>query len=354
MRKNPKFTVIVPIYNCDKYLPRCIESILNQSFDNFELILANDGSTDNSKEVCEKYLKKDKRIVFIDKKNSGVSDTRNKCLSTAKGEFICFLDADDYMADGFFEEINKILEKYPDIDLVNFGFYSDVDDLNFNKLSSDKMNYKEKMYKSREELKKDFVDLWDNTMLYNIWNKVYVRKILNDNKIKFYKFNWGEDVEFNKQYLDKINSFYNSSKCFYHYIREREGAVTKKYKSDFFDIRKKEFYDFNEYFEKWEISKDKYYEFSCRRYIERILGCIENVYCSDLKFSERYSVIKKMVNDPTTRESLKFAKPKSKKIKIMLIPIKLKLTLMTMLMGRMFNIIKNKFPSLFNKLKNRR
>ena len=354
MRKNPKFTVIVPIYNCDKYLPRCIESILNQSFDNFELILANDGSTDNSKEVCEKYLKKDKRIVFIDKKNSGVSDTRNKCLSVAKGEFVCFLDADDYMADGFFEEINKILEKYPDIDLVNFGMFSDIEDANYNVLSSDVIDYKECAYLSKNELKDDFVNLWDNTMLYNIVNKAFRRKIIKDNHIKFPGDYFGEDVKFNRLYLNHINSMYNSKKCFYHYIREREGAVTKKYKSDFFDIRKKEFYEFNDYFEEWNIPKEDYYEYSCRRYIERVLGCIENVYCSELKFSERYSAIKKMVKDSTTRECLKFAKPKSKKVKIMLIPIKLKMILATMLMGRMFNIVKTKFPSFFNKLKNRR
>lgn len=354
MRRKVMFSIIIPVYNCDKYLPRCIDSILVQKYQDYEIILINDGSTDNSKTVCDEYIKKDKRVKVIHKNNEGVSKARNDGLSVAKGKYICFLDADDYLSGNYFKEVEKIFNKYENLELINFGFFSDVDDLEFNKLSSDTINYKNKLYKSHNAIKKDFINLWDNTMLYNIWNKVYVKKVLDDNNISFPDYNWGEDVAFNKVYLDSINTMYNSNQCFYHYVREREGAATKKYKSEIFEIRKQEFNEFNEYFEQWKISKDEYLEFSCRRYIERVLGCIENVYCSDMKFNARYKEIKRMIKDPITRETLLYAKPKSKKIKIMLLPIKLKLTLLTMLMGRMFNLVKTKFPSLFNKLKNRR
>ena len=221
-------------------------------------------------------------------------------------------------------------------------------------LSSDVINYKEIFYQNREQIRKDFVNLWDKTMLYNIWNKVYLKEIIKKNNISFPSYNWGEDIEFNRLYLNSINNMFNSKKYFYHYVREREGAATKIYKPEIFDVRKKEFFEFNEYFEKWKLSKEQYYEYSCRRYIERVLGCIENVYCSKFSFFERYKIIKMMIIDSVTRESLKYAIPTSKKIRVMLLPIKLKLTFVTMMMGRMVNILKNKFPSLFNKLKNRR
>ena len=90
----PKISVIIPIYNCEKYLDRLINSILNQSYTSFELILINDGSKDNSGKIIKTY--QDKRIKILDKENTGVSDSRNKGLEIATGELICFLDSDDY------------------------------------------------------------------------------------------------------------------------------------------------------------------------------------------------------------------------------------------------------------------
>ena len=352
--RTKKYSVIIPIYNCQDYIARCIESILKQNTKDVEIILVNDGSKDNSKEIIQEYAKENSNIKIINKKNEGVSKARNDGLKEATGKYILFLDSDDYLSDGYIKEINEIIKKNKEVELINFGFYSDVEDINLNNLSRDEIKYKEKFYKNRNTLKKDFVELWDNTMMYNIWNKVYLRKIIEENDIKFPEYNWGEDIEFNRLYLNCINNMYNSDKCFYHYVREREGAATKNYKPEIFNTRKQEFKEFNEYFESWKIKKEKYYEFSCRRYIERVLGCVENVYCSDMKFKERYTEIKNMIKDPITRETLKYAEPKSKKIKIMLLPIKYKLTFITMLMGKTFNFIKTKHPDLFNKLKNRR
>jgi len=347
-----KISVIVPVYNCDKYINRLINSILKQSYKNYEVIVLNDGSTDRSKELLGNF--NDEKIKVIDKENTGVSDTRNKGLKLATGELICFLDSDDYIEQDYFKTIIEYFEKYKDTQLLNFGFYSDVEDKNLNCVSSDIIVYKEEFYNKRSLIRNDFVNLWDNTMLYNIWNKVYLNKIIKQNNIKFPEVNWGEDVLFNRAYLNVIHKLYNSKKMFYHYIREREGAATKNYKKDLFNIRKKEFFDFNEYFEVWEIKKEDYYEFSCRRFIERVLGCIENVYCSNLSFKDRYKEIKLIILDDLTKETIKNVKPRSKKIKIMLIPIKLKCTILTMMMGKSFHVIKTKCPSVFNKLKNRR
>ena len=349
-----KYSVIVPVFNCALFLERCINSIIKQQYNNFELILVNDGSTDNSGNICNDYSAIDSRIIVINKKNAGVSCARNDGLNIARGKYIIFLDSDDYLDDGYFDEINNILSSYNNVELINFGFYSDVDDINGTNISSDIINYNTNYYSSIVDIRNDFVSLWDHTMLYNIWNKVYLKSIIDENDISFPSSYWGEDVEFNRRYLDCTSNMYNSEKCFYHYIREREGATTKKYKSDIFELRKKEFTNFNDYFEKWNIQKSEYYEFSCRRYIERVLGCIENIYCSNFSFSDRFKEIKNIINDDVTRETLIYAKPRSSKIKIMLIPIRLKFCLLTMLMGKTLNVFKNEYPDLFNKLKNRR
>ena len=348
----PKISVIIPIYNCEKYLERLINSILNQSYTSFELILINDGSKDNSGEIIKTY--QDKRIKILDKENTGVSDSRNKGLEIATGELICFLDSDDYVSPNYFETIISYFEKYPKIELLNFGFYSETENDKLERINYDLISYKEKYYENKEEIKKDFVELWDNTMLYNIWNKVFLNRIIKENSIEFSSHNWGEDVIFNRIYLRCIKNLYNSKQAFYHYVREREGALTKNYKENLFDVRKKEYYEFNAYFKIWDIKEEEYIEFSSRRFIERMLGCIENIYCQDTTFKKRYKEIKRIIKDDLTRETLKVAKPKSKKTKITLIPIKLKSVLLTMLMGRVFHYIKVKHPSTFNKLKNRR
>lgn len=352
MKKPIKLSVIIPIYNCDKYISRLIDSILRQDYDNYEIILMNDGSTDETKEILDKI--KNEKFTIVHKNNTGVSDTRNQALKMITGDLITFIDSDDYISDNYFSTIMQIYNENNEPDLINFGFYSEVEDEKFKVLSSDEIKYKNVYYKNKEELNKDLVELWDNTMLYNIWNKVYKTKIIKDNNLTFIKENWGEDVIFNKEYLMLTNTMYNSEYCFYHYIRERKNALTKKFKSNFFEIRKKEFFEYNEYFQKLDIPKNKYYEFSCRRFIERVLGCFENIYNSDMSFKEKYKMFKKIMNDTTVNEALKNAKLKSKKVKILVLPIKMKLVLIEMILIKIIHYIKNKNPEIFNKLKNRR
>lgn len=352
MRKNIKLSVIIPMYNCEKYISRLINSITNQDYNNYEIILLNDGSTDNTKNIINSV--NDERFIVINKQNSGVSDTRNKGLKKITGDLVTFIDSDDYISSNYFSTIINIYNTNNEPDLINFGFYSEVEDENFKILSSDKIKYKSILYKNKNQIKKDFVNLWDNTMLYNLWNKVYKVNLIKDNKINFIKENWGEDVVFNREYLLNINTLYNSDKCFYHYIRERKGALTKSFKSNFFEIRKKEFYEYNEYFEKWDISKDKYYEFSCRRFIERVLGCLENTYSSQMNFKAKYNEFKRIISDVDVNNALKNAKFKSKKVKLLVIPIRFKMILLEMILIKIIHYIKIKNPEIFNKLKNRR
>lgn len=352
MVKNELVSIIIPAYNVENYISKTIYSAINQTYKEKEIIVINDGSTDNTLNKIMEIKKVCNDIIVIDKDNTGVSDTRNVGINKSKGKFITFFDSDDYVDCTYLEDCISIINKY-NLDLINSGFYSETEMKNGKSLSTE-IKYKEKLYKSKEDIKKDIVDLFDSAMLYNIWNKIYLKSIIVDNNIIFKELDFGEDIEFNKDYIKYTNRFYNLDKCYYHYVREREGATTKLFKKDFFEIRKKEFFDFNEYFEKLGISKTKYYEYSCRRYIERVIGCIENIFCSDYNLKTIYKEIKKYINDSVTIEAIKYIKPKSKKIMIMLIPIKIKSTFFTFLMGQILHVFKCSFPAIFNLLKNRR
>lgn len=115
-KQNPKVSVIVPIYNVEKYLGRCVDSILNQNFKDFELILVNDGSTDSSGKICEQYKDVDQRIKVIYKENGGLSDARNFGIDIATGEYFTFIDSDDYIGENYLKYLVEMAEKY-DVDI---------------------------------------------------------------------------------------------------------------------------------------------------------------------------------------------------------------------------------------------
>ena len=351
-KEHPMFSIIIPIYNCEQFLDRCIKSILNQTYNDFEIILVNDGSTDDSGKICDKYKKENKKIIVIHKENAGVSAARNDGLKKATGKYVTFLDSDDYIESNYLEYANDIFNNY-DIDLLNTGFFSEVEDENGNK-TYDLITAFEKEYKNYKEILNDLVYLWDTHMLYNIWNKFYLNEIIKKYEIHFSDKNFGEDMEFNQNYLEYVDKMYNSEKCFYHYIKERKGSITSKFKENLFDIRVQEFYEFNEYFEKNNLKKEEYIEFSSRRFIERVLGCVENICGSELTGKQKKQKLKKIINHELTRETLKVAKLKSKKIKIMMLPIRLKSTILLYIMGALINKIRKNNPQLFNKLKNKR
>lgn len=123
-----KITVIVPIYNSSSHLNRCIDSIINQTYKNLEIVLINDGSNDNSLEIINRYKKSDKRIIIIDKENSGVSDSRNKGIDVANGEYITFVDADDWLESDAIKNLYKCIKKNSNYSVVRGKYYKEFCD----------------------------------------------------------------------------------------------------------------------------------------------------------------------------------------------------------------------------------
>lgn len=114
-------SVVIPIYNVEKYLRKCIETVIDQTYTNIEIILVNDGSTDNSLQICNQFKEKDKRIKVINKKNGGLSDARNVGIKNAQGKYICFIDSDDFISEKYIEELhNLIVENKAQIAVCGF------------------------------------------------------------------------------------------------------------------------------------------------------------------------------------------------------------------------------------------
>lgn len=216
-------SVIVPVYNIEKYLSRCIESILSQTYKNLEAIFINDGSTDNSLEILEKYRKKDKRIKVIDKKNAGSGAARNDGIEFSNGKYISFLDSDDWYEEDFLKKLyNNLIENNSDVSMCNPKMV--YDDASKNK----KINT---YFFNKIELNKTPEKILGILAMPVVWNKLYKKEIILKNNIKFPNYSFCEDVEFLYKtflYVNKISKIENDLYNYY----QRENSVTKKIREE--------------------------------------------------------------------------------------------------------------------------
>ncbi len=210
---NPIISVIVPVYNTEKYLHRCIDSLLKQTFQNFEILLINDGSSDLSGQICDEYAIKDSRVKVYHKKNGGVSSARNLGLDNCKGERICFVDSDDWVDDRF---LQFFLEK--DTDIIVQGFYA----ANWPYVDTDREVYVgiDEIEGDRENILLFLDNLWLSRNIGYLWTRCFRRAIIDINHIRFNEeFILREDEEFITKYMTYCSSYSTINKGTYHYLR---------------------------------------------------------------------------------------------------------------------------------------
>lgn len=224
---NPKISVIVPIYNVEKYLPRCIDSILSQTFTDFELLLIDDGSKDNSGMICDEYAKKDTRIRVFHKENGGVSSARNLGLNNAKGEWICFIDADDLIEACFLEDLLNDLSG--DLIVSGYKIFGSLDETVLYDDSTIELNNEGWAYINK-------TDYNTEAIFYCPWGKLFKKQIIEDFEIRFNTDMFlAEDTCFIIQYVCHITSIRIIHSCSYRYYSPAN--IKDKYLFDFNDLR---------------------------------------------------------------------------------------------------------------------
>ncbi|MDY4690031.1 MAG: glycosyltransferase family 2 protein [Alphaproteobacteria bacterium] len=211
-----KISVIIPCYNVAKYLEQCLDSVLKQTFQDFEVICVNDGSTDKSLEILQQYAEKDARIKIIDQENKGAGAARNKGLDVAQGEYISFVDSDDFIDKDFLQILFNNIEKAQ----------TDISCCNFYKIKSDKDIHSKEQNKNSNKLYINSIEalITSNKISYSVWNKLYRASILKD--IKFDENNFYEDWIFIALLFPKIKSVCSISNKLYGY-RIRENSVMR-------------------------------------------------------------------------------------------------------------------------------
>lgn len=281
-----KISIIVPIYNVEKYLEVCLNSIINQTYKNLEIILVNDGSTDSCLDICNKYKIKDERILLINKQNGGLSDARNMGIEVASGKYIMFIDSDDWIDLNMVEILYKVHVKY-NACLVQCGFIREFEE-NEVILDNNIQNTIIKILDNKQVLKS--ICNTDGVKNIVVWNKLY-RKDLFDN-ITFPKGRIYEDGFTTYKILDKSKRIIDINNQMYHY-RQREGSIIN---SDF-DIKKLDAIDsLKERIEYFKLKKyDELVSLSQKQLQEILKGLYIKTYESNI--SNKKGILKNIVKE---------------------------------------------------------
>lgn len=221
------FSIVIPVYNSEKYLDRCLRSIYEQQYENFEVLIIDDGSTDASKQIAESYQKMDSRFKYRYKQNEGPGSARNLGIKLSKGDYICFLDSDDELLPEYFVEINKVLVKY-DLDILEINaLYMDED-------SKDKKKYQNLSFNNKVMNGVDYLSAFLKKYNYfNVvpWTKVINRQFILENHLLF-KNIYAEDELWARECFISATKVMFLDKCIYLQHRRSLSQSKKKYEEE--------------------------------------------------------------------------------------------------------------------------
>lgn len=301
-----KLSVIIPVYNCELQITRCIESIINQTYKNLEIIIVDDGSKDGSSKICDEYARKDKRIKVIHKQNNGAA-ARNTGLDIASGEYIAFVDSDDYIELNMYQEMMKVNQQY-DCDLVLCDCYKENE--------STKIIFTHDIregYYDKDMLYKEYFPtlLMTNSVDYpptiSNWVCLFKRKLIEENNLRYKEgMRFSEDLLFGSQAAYYTSSFYYmKNKAFYHYVLNNE-SVTHTFFSNKWIMMRSLYEYIKEFFGNVED-----FDFSKQINISLlyfVYNCISEINNSDMDKKNKMLEISMILKDIEVKEMFKSLK----------------------------------------------
>lgn len=224
MKTKDLVSIIVPVYNVEKYLKKCIDSIKNQTYDNLEILLVDDGSTDNSGKICDLYSKKDRRIKVIHKENGGLSDARNCGINIISGEYLTFIDSDDFIDNDYIKTLLTIAKKN-NADIVISGLFNYYE--NENNINNNLTNYTESVVSKQKIYEKMFLQRGVDV---NATAKLYKSYIFD--KIRFPKGKLYEDIQIIDKTIEAANVIVETNYKGYYYLQRKGSIMYGKMSSD--------------------------------------------------------------------------------------------------------------------------
>lgn len=291
MENTPFFSVVMPAYNCEDTVGKTIESVLNQTVIDFELIIVNDGSTDNTQQVLERYHSKDSRVKFKTIENGGPGNARNKGIEITTGQYLLFVDSDDVMKEGTLE-IYADHVKDENVDLT-------ISSYNMNVLDGEELvdtrfvEAPNQMMETHEEFLNNVYPLMNKQLMYVAWNKLFKLDIIKKHGIEFPPYNSCEDRLFNIRYFNYVKNCKVVSDVLYDYSFDGKNSLTNKYFDNKFDT----FVEF--YRELLALTKKHEKGFSAL-FLKGVMSCIIPLHSEScpLTYREKREYIKTIMQHP--------------------------------------------------------
>ena len=250
-----KYSVIIPVYNVENYLHRCINSILVQEYTDLEILLIDNGSTDSSGSICDTYASEYSNISAYHIENHGVGSARNFGLAKAQGEFICFVDADDYLVGNLFSDMENQLDS--GLDLLVFSYYNSLEK-NLSETTRSAKILPIEGKKDRNQFIALFTELFLSEMMYTVWNKIYRREFLEEHRIMFEQYELGEDVRFNLNVFECVHTISFSKTCYYGYVSGRTDSAMGQYNPYRMSYQLEELEKVDQLMTGWDIHDDQF------------------------------------------------------------------------------------------------
>lgn len=345
----PEISVIVPVYNVEKYLSICIESILNQNFSDFEIILVNDCSTDNSGAICDEYVKIDNRVKVIHKeKNEGLGNARKDGLSITTGKWICYVDSDDWLEKDTFKYLFSGIDD--SIDIVVFGMNLCFENSREQIIRKEIVCPEDHLVCTKEQIGDLVVELDSKRTFPFMCNKLYNANFVKRCNITFNTIKSMEDFFYNILIFEKANKVFTINRSFYNYRKPCRETLVSSYNKNFFELSKKRYLsevDFLNSTNSYNIQNEQKL---FKIFIKHLISCFirDAAKNSDLTFKQRLQNSKFYLNDEITKSIIQSYKVDSIKFRIIINAFKNEHYLMSTFIGTLGYVFQSKFKIIYN------
>lgn len=318
-----RFSVIAPVYGVEKYLKTFVESVLSQTYTDFELILVDDVSPDECPAICDSFAEKDTRVRVIHKAvNEGPGFARNTGLAVAKGDYVLFVDSDDYICSTLLEECNDALDA--SVDILAYGVNFCYEDAAGKTVRTETLTPQSFFADSKEGKAAVFSILSKSRIFQYNWNKLYKRDFLERCGAQFDQIRLGEDFLFNIYAFAHADCVRSINKAYYNYRKPQHETLASKYRSDFFDISKRKYTLEKEFLENCGCFKDEYAQIVMEGYVKHIVSAVlrNRSKKSGLSKQAQRTLTLEMCTDPITVEVMEQYKPTAMVYRVLCLCIK--------------------------------
>jgi glycosyltransferase involved in cell wall biosynthesis len=349
-------SVIMPVYKVEKYLDKAIESVLNQTYRNLELILVDDCSPDGSGKLCDEWMARDSRVRVIHlPQNEGASNARNTGITSAVGQYIHFMDADDILDVDTYEKVIESLNTHS-AKVIIFGaieeYYNDQNDIIYTK----KVSLNNRYFSDKASLRKEIIRLEESTLYGYLWNKVYSLEYLRSINLMIPEMTLNEDIIFNILFFMDIDSMTTLNIIPYHYIKRKEGSVTSQFASEYYKWHRIRIEKLLKQHEYWNLATDEVKRVLSNIYTRYIFSALQR-NCdkrSGMTYKDQKDWLISLYNDDLYSTLSPYSNPDSRILSILDGLLKSKRSILVITMAKLILVVKNSLPGMFIRLKQMR